>query len=277
MSGPTGGALGPLLDGARRRLEAARLARPSAVLWDHARARAATDPPRPFAARLGEPGLTVIAEIKRRSPSGGSLRPDLDPAALGRAYAAGGAGALSVLTEPEQFGGRLEDLGAAREASGLACLRKDFVVDPYQVAEARAAGADAVLLIVAAVALPVLVACLRAAGELGMGAVVEVHTEREVETALGAGAGCLGINNRDLDRLTTDLAVTERLRPLVPAGVVVVAESGIRDAADLGRMEAAGADAVLIGEGLLRAADPGDACRVLVAAALRASGTAGRR
>ncbi len=262
---PPPGALGPLLDGSRRRVDAARQAQPAAIVWGLARARSAVDPPRPFLTGRG-PALQVIAEMKRRSPSGGTLCPELDPIAVGRGYADAGAAALSVLTEPDQFGGRLQDLTAAREASGLPCLRKDFILDPYQVAEARAAGADAILLIVAAVAGPVLGACLHAAAALGMAALVEVHTEAEVATALAAGATCIGINNRDLDRLTTDLAVTERLRPHLPPGIVVVAESGIASPEDVRRMAAAGVDAVLVGERLMRAPDPAAVCRVLVEA-----------
>ncbi len=277
MSALPPGALGPLLDGARRRVHAARRARPAALCWGLARARAATDPPRPFAASLAAPGLAVIAEMKRRSPSGGRLRPSLDPAAVGVAYAQAGARALSILTEPDAFGGRLEDLGQARAASRLPCLRKDFVVDPYQVAEARGAGADAVLLIVAALGGPALGACLRASLELQMTAVVEVHREAELDRALAAGATCIGINNRDLDRLTVDLGVTERLRPLVPGGVVVVAESGIGSAADLRRMAAAGVDAVLVGERFMRAEDPGAACREMVRAASAGHPVAGAR
>ncbi|HUY96448.1 MAG TPA: indole-3-glycerol phosphate synthase TrpC [Verrucomicrobiae bacterium] len=270
------GALGPLLDGSRRRVEAARRARPPAVLWGLARARAAVDPPRALLPGRLDRAPAVIAEIKRRSPSGGILRADLDPEAVARAYADAGAAAVSVLTEPDAFGGRLEDLALARRA-GLPCLRKDFVVDPYQVAEALVAGADAVLLIVAGLTAPVLHACQRAAQDLGMTALVEVHDEAELERALAAGTLYLGINNRDLDRLTTDLGVTERLRPRVPPEILVVAESGIHGPDDLGRMADAGVDAVLVGEQLMRSRDPGAACRELVAAAASSRPPAGAR
>ena len=278
MTSPAGatrlpGSLAPIVDRVRAALARGAARAPEAV-WAAAEAATGRERPRSLVAAVRRPaGLAVIAEMKRRSPSAGSLCPDLDPAALAARYTAAGAAALSVLTEPSAFGGRLEDLSLARAATDRPCLRKDFVVDPVQVAEARAAGADAVLLIVAVLGAAGLPACLAAADRLQMDALVEVHTAAEVAVALAAGARLLGINNRDLQTLRTDLGTTERLRPAVPPELAVVAESGIRGAADAARMRAAGADAILVGEGLLRAPDPGLACAALVAAG-RAPGPA---
>lgn len=198
----------------------------------------------------------VIAELKSASPSRGRIRMAYEPAALARGYAAAGATALSVLTDEPFFAGALEHLGAARAASGLPCLEKDFVVEPYQIEEARACGADAVLLIVAALGerLPELHA---AAGAAGLDALVEVHDEAELGRAIAAGATLVGINNRDLGTFTVRLETTERLAPLAPAGTLVVAESGVHSAADARRMVAAGARAVLVGEAFMVADDPG--------------------
>lgn len=230
--------------------------------------RAAAAPPvRPFRAALG--GLAVIAEVKRRSPSEGQLAEAADPVAIARAYEAAGAAALSVLTEPHYFGGSLDDLTAVRQAVGLPVLRKDFTVDPYQIAEARTAGADAVLLIVAALGRGI-APLLAAAADWGLAALVEVHDAAEVAIAIEAGAQLIGINNRNLADLSIDLATTERLRPLVPPGITVVAESGISTSADLDRMAAAGGDAVLIGSALMRTSDPGAALRALTAGRRRA-------
>jgi indole-3-glycerol phosphate synthase len=204
-------------------------------------------------------GPAVIAELKRASPSRGPIRADYDPAALARGYARGGATALSVLTDARFFAGELEHLAAAREASGLACLRKDFLVDPYQVAEARAWGADAVLLIVAATAEPLRRELLAAAAEAGLDVLVEVHDEGELDWASAAGVALVGINNRDLRTFAVSLATAERLAPRAAPGTLVVAESGIRSAADLARMRAAGARAVLVGEAFMERPDPGAA------------------
>lgn len=217
-------------------------------------------PRRQFRAALAAvPGPAVIAELKRASPSRGTIREAYDVGELARGYACGGATALSVLTDGPFFGGALADLALAREASGLPCLRKDFLVDAYQVEEARAWGADAVLLIVAAVEAAEGRALLAAAGEAELDVLVEVHDEAELEWAAAAGATLIGVNNRDLRSFAVTLATTERLAPLAPAGALVVAESGIRSPADLRRMQAAGARAVLVGEAFMERPDPGRA------------------
>jgi indole-3-glycerol phosphate synthase len=215
--------------------------------------------PRDFAGALRRPDgrLAVIAEIKRRSPSKGALAPDLDPVATARRYAAGGAAALSVLTDGPYFDGSLADLAAAREAVALPVLRKDFTLDPLQVVEARAAGADAVLLITAALPDDALLADLAAAAAgLGLAALVEVDDEAGLERAMSAGATLVGVTNRDLRTFGEDLSTAERLAARIPAGVVSVAESAIRSPADAQRMADAGFDAVLVGEALVKAPDP---------------------
>jgi indole-3-glycerol phosphate synthase len=219
-----------------------------------------------FGAALRQPGVSIIAEIKRKSPSGGVLRPDLSAADLARAYAANGAAALSVLTDSRYFGGEDADLVDARAASGLPVLRKDFLIDAYQVYEARALGADAVLLIVRALAQPELVDFLDLARELGLEAIVETHSASEVERALAAGARIVGVNNRDLDTLQTDVSLAPRLRTSVPAECVFVAESGVSEPAQIAELAMAGVDAVLIGEALVRAPNPGHELAALVAA-----------
>ncbi|MHB1499884.1 MAG: indole-3-glycerol phosphate synthase TrpC [Candidatus Dormibacteria bacterium] len=211
--------------------------------------------PRSLLTALTGDGISIIAEMKRRSPSGGVLRAHLDPAVAAGEFEAGGATAISVLTEPDSFGGSLDDLERARLATTRPVVRKDFLVDPLQLVEARAAGADAVLLIVRALSTALLRACLEEAAGLGMEALVEVHDEAELEVAVAQGARLIGINNRDLDRLTTDLATTERLAPLVPDDRLVVSESGIRGPADLRRLRACGVQAILVGETLMRAGD----------------------
>lgn len=224
--------------------------------------------PRDFAGALrrADRRLAVIAEIKRRSPSKGDLAPDLDPAATARRYAAGGAAALSVLTDGPYFDGSLADLAAAREAVALPVLRKDFTLDPLQVVEARAAGADAVLLITAAIPDDALLADLAAtAAGLGLAALVEVDDEGGLERALDAGATLVGVTNRDLRTFGEDLSTAERLAARIPAAVVSVAESAIRSPADAQRMAEAGFDAVLVGEALVRAPDPEAAVASLAA------------
>jgi indole-3-glycerol phosphate synthase len=225
------------------------------------RAEACSDPPRGFRAALASgPRPRVVAEVKRRSPSRGEIRPGFDPLACAKSYADGGAAALSVLTDETYFGGRLDFLEPIRRTVSLPLLRKDFIVEPYQVDEARVAGADAVLLIVRALDAGRLRALRERAAALGLDALVEVHDEAEVDVALAAGADLVGINNRDLATFTTDLAVAERLAPrLAAAGVVVVAESGIFTYDDVQRLEAAGAHAVLVGEALMREPDVGRA------------------
>jgi indole-3-glycerol phosphate synthase len=221
---------------------------------------------RSLARALRRPGqIACLAEFKRRSPSAGWIAEGAEAAPVARAYAAGGAAAMSVLTDGPFFGGSLDDLAAARAACDLPILRKDFVVDRYQIVEARAAGADAVLLIVAALDDPELAALLAAAREVGLDALVEAHDEDEVARALAVGASIVGINNRDLKTFKVDRELAARMRPRVPADRVIVAESGIRDAADVARLRAAGVDAILVGETLMRAPDPAAALRALVA------------
>jgi indole-3-glycerol phosphate synthase len=212
--------------------------------------------PRDFVGALRGPGLAVIAEMKQRTPTMGILAEDYKPADLARAYTAGGASAISVLTHMAGFGGRPEHIEAARVATNLPILRKDFITDPYEIGEARAAGADAVLLIVAALDLPELRRLLAVVRSRGISALVEVHDENETRVAIEAGAQVVGINHRDLRTFEVDLGLTERLRPLIPDGVPLVAESGIRSIDDARRMRDAGADAILVGEMLMRAPDP---------------------
>jgi len=230
-----------------------------------ARARAA-GPVRDFHAALHTPGVALIAEIKRQSPAKGALRLNMDAPSMATTYAAAGAAAISVLTDARYFKGSDDDLVAVRAAVEVPVLRKDFVVDPYQVYEARAIGADAVLLIVRALSKSEIEELGALAHSLGMAALVEAHTADEVDVALDAGATLLGINNRDLTRMVVDVATTEALRPLVPAGVTVVSESGIRTADDIARLRAIGVDAALIGEALVTAPDADALVRELVAA-----------
>jgi indole-3-glycerol phosphate synthase len=222
--------------------------------------------PKDFVGALRRPGLAVIAEMKQRTPSMGVLTEDYRPGDLARAYTLGGAAAISVLTHMASFGGRPEHVVSARFATDLPILRKDFVTDPYEVGEARAAGADAILLIVAALDLERLGELLRVTRSRGLAALVEVHNESELETALAAGARVIGVNNRDLRTFDVDLGLTERLRKAIPAGVLVVAESGIHTADDARRMREAGADAILVGESLMRADDPAARIRELASA-----------
>ena len=216
----------------------------------------AAPPVRPFEAALRGPGVRLIAEVKKASPSRGLLRADFDPVALAGAYARGGAAAVSVLTDAKHFEGSLSHLREIRAMDDSPpLLRKDFLFDPYQVYEARANGADAVLLIAAVLERQMLAALLALVGELGMDALVEVHDEAEVESALGAGASLVGINNRDLRTFEVNLATAERLAVHLRGRATVVAESGILQRSDVLRMEAAGANAVLIGEALVTAAN----------------------
>jgi len=226
-------------------------------------------PTRDFTASLRRTDgrVAVIGELKRRSPSKGDLAPDLDPEVTARAYEAGGAVALSVLTDQPYFGGAVADLQTARAATHLPCLRKDFTIDEVQVYEARAIGADAILLIVSAIPDDALLADLHAlAIGLGLGVLVEAHDGREVERALHAGAHVVGINSRDLSTFTEDLGIATGLSTMVPPEVITVAESAIRSPSDALRMAAAGFDAVLVGEALVRADDPTALVRELAAA-----------
>jgi indole-3-glycerol phosphate synthase len=263
-------ALAPILERTRDEVNHRRARMPPASVERAAQDRAEADPPRPFADALARPGLSVIAEHKRRSPSAGLIRHGLALEEVVGAYERGGAAALSVLTEEASFGGSLDDLRRARSASRLPILRKDFIVDPYQVIEAMAAGADAILLIVAALQTAELAEFHAQARSLGLGVLVEVHDERELESAIGIEAPLVGINNRDLATLRVDTERTFELLGRIPAGTVTVSESGWRTRNELDRLAQAGADAVLIGEALMRSPDIEAACHNLVLS--RASG-----
>jgi indole-3-glycerol phosphate synthase len=217
-----------------------------------------------FRRALERPGVGVIAEFKRRSPSAGPLREDAEVGTIARAYERGGASALSVLTEGPNFEGSLADIDAARAACALPILRKDFVVDPYQLYEARAVGADAVLLIVAALEQEELASLLDLARALGLDALVEVHDGGELARAAAAGADLIGINNRDLHDFTVDLERTSRLLGEVPAGATVVSESGISSPGQLVELAREGVSGVLVGESLMRAHDPQRALEALL-------------
>jgi indole-3-glycerol phosphate synthase len=234
-------------------------------LADMEKQAAAAGTPRSFGRALRSAGgMACIAEFKRRSPSKGWLRREGDVVAVASAYEQAGATAMSVLTDTPFFGGTIEDLRAARATTRLPILRKDFVIDPYQVVEARAAGADAVLLIVAALRDQDLRELLAESELWGMDALVETHDEQEVDRALAAGARIIGINHRDLRtfQMNMDLAVT--MRPKIPADRIVIAESGIRTVADVQRMQSAGIDGILVGEAFMQASDVGLALRELL-------------
>jgi indole-3-glycerol phosphate synthase len=264
-AGPGRGILERIVE--TKRDEVRELAGRAADVWSLARSR---PPARPFEAALRRQDVALVAEVKRRSPGAGDIRPGLEPGELAARYVAAGAAAVSVLTDGPWFGGSLDDLRAVRDAVERPVLRKDFTLVPDQVAEARAAGADAVLLIVRILDQAMLRELADAARELGLAALVEVHDAGELERALDAGARIVGINNRDLATFETDLVTTLDLLGEVPADVVVVSESGIRTGADVTRLGAAGVDAVLVGESLLRADDPGKAARGLTGHALEA-------
>ena len=219
---------------------------------------------RPFSEALIAEGISLIAEMKRASPSRGPIRPGADVAEIVSTYEASGARAASILTEPHWFGGALEDLAAARAACRLPLLRKDFIVERYQLLEARKAGADAVLLIVAALDHDDLQRLLTEAGDLGMDALVEVHDEEDLEVAIGCGAEVIGINNRDLKKLEVDVETTYRLLADIPAGTVVVAESGIVHRDQVRDLQDAGVDAILVGEAIMGAEDPALAIETLM-------------
>jgi indole-3-glycerol phosphate synthase len=257
--------LEPILRSTRDAVGRRREAVPLAALERAGADRLASDAVRPFAEALTRPGLSLIAEHKRRSPSAGVIRDGLALEDVVTAYERAGAAALSVLTEERSFGGSLADLQAARAASALPILRKDFIVDPYQLHESLAAGADAVLLIVAALTESMLAELHAMARALGLAALAEVHDREELATAVAIGAEIIGINNRDLSTLTVDPRRTFELLPLLPAGTVSVAESGFSRSDQLERVAEAGVDAVLIGEALMRSADIESACRRLIA------------
>ncbi|MFM1722491.1 MULTISPECIES: indole-3-glycerol phosphate synthase TrpC [Rhodococcus] len=229
-------------------------------------AAAAAPPALDAAAALRAPGIGVIAEVKRASPSKGALADIPDPAVLAAAYEAGGARMISVLTEERRFHGSLADLDSVRRAVSIPVLRKDFIVGPYQIHEARAHGADVILLIVAALDQHVLASLLDRTESLGMTALVEVHTEQEADRALEAGASVIGINARNLKTLEVDMDTFGRIAPGLPTDLVKIAESGVRGTADLLAYAGAGADAVLVGEGLVTSGDPRAAVSDLVTA-----------
>lgn len=234
------------------------------IIAAHRAAADARPVPRGFAAALRGPKLSVIAEIKRRSPSKGDLAPDLDPAVLAKTYEDGGAAALSVLTDVEFFGGSVDDLRGARGVVDIPVLRKDFTVSELDVCEARVMGADAVLLIVAALSDPELARLHALAIDLGLDALVEVHDDRELERALAIGATLIGVNQRDLKTFEIDRDVAPRLAGRMPTGVIKVAESGIRGPDDAAALRDAGYDALLVGETLVTSTDPATAIQELL-------------
>jgi len=248
----------------REEVAARKAAKPWSAIEAVARAQ---EPPRGFAdaleATTDRPAL--IAEIKKASPSKGLIRGDFDPPSLARAYAEGGAACLSVLTDAPSFQGHEDFLIAARAAVSLPALRKDFMIDPWQIAESRALGADAILIIMAAVDDDLALDLADAAAGFGMDALIECHDEAELERALTLDARLIGVNNRSLRTFETDLATTERLASRVPPGAILVAESGIFAPADIARLKRAGAGAFLVGEALMRHADVAVATRVLLA------------
>ncbi len=266
--GDTASVLDSIVDGVREDLAV----REAAVDFAEIKRRAAAAPgPHDVLAALRAPGIGVIAEVKRSSPSKGALASIPDPAQLAATYAQGGARVISVLTEQRRFNGSLADLAAVRAAVGVPILRKDFVVSPYQVHEARAYGADLVLLIVAALEQPVLSSLLDRVESLGMTALVEVHTEEECDRALEAGATVIGVNARNLHTLEVDRTIFGRIAPGLPPEVLRVAESGVRGPSDLLTYAGWGADAVLTGESLVTSGDPLGAVRSLVAAGFHPS------
>lgn len=245
----------------RKEIAHCKRARPQEAV----QAEMALAPPlRDFVAALRGPGICLIAEVKRASPSKGLLRHDFDAVALACEYEANGAAAVSVLTDQRFFQGDLGHLQAVRQNVGLPVLRKDFILDPYQVYEARAAGADAILLIVAALSDGELASLYRLVRELGMAALVEVHNAAELERALHIRPRLVGVNNRDLRTFEVNLETTARLRPLIPTEVTLVAESGVHTRADVTRLEAIGADAMLVGESLVQAEDIGRKIQELI-------------
>lgn len=259
---PAGDFLSRILSARRDRIAAAKAGEPIDALRRRAEGAGQV---RDFRAALAAPGMSVIAEFKRASPSRGMLNASLDPEEQARAYQRGGARAISVLTEPDFFQARPDDLRRARAAASLPVLWKDFVIDLYQVALARAETADAALLIVRILDDDALAQLLGEIASYGMTALVEVFGERDLKRALEAGADVIGVNHRDLETFVEDTEATTRLRPLVPPGVVVVGESAISTRADVQALEAIGVNAVLVGEALVKSADPAAKIRELLA------------
>lgn len=258
------GLIAECVEAARRDLERRRAEVPLAEIERRVASSRGED--RPFMEAMLRQGMSLIAEFKRRSPAAGEIRPGARPAEIVKAYEAGGAAAVSILTEGPHFGGSLDDLREAREATSLPILRKDFVVDPYMVYEAAAAGADAILLIVAAVDERRLAELYREATALDLDCLVEVHTEEELERALELEAEAIGINNRNLDTLAVDIRTTFDLLSSIPAGKAAISESGLSGRAAIEECERVGVDGVLVGESLMRAADSAEACRTLLGA-----------
>ena len=252
--------LDPIVQATRDEVERRKRERPLADLEREAERRPEG---RPFLEALARPGTSLIAEHKRRSPSAGEIRAGTSVTEMVRAYERGGAAALSILTEERHFGGSLDDLVEARAASDLPILRKDFTLDPYQLVEARAVGADAVLLVVGSLEPDALASLVQEARALDIDALVEVHDQEELEAALAIDADLIGINNRDLQDFSVDISKTFDLLAGVPAGKTVVSESGIVYREQIEELERVGVDAVLVGETLMRAADPEAACREL--------------
>lgn len=254
--------LEPILESTRARLEESRRRVPYRELEQKAETQ---DPPRDFLEAIRAPGMSLVAELKRRSPSAGEIRTDAEASQTASVYEGGGARAISVLTEPEFFSGSLQDLQAARASCSVSVLRKDFLIDHYQLVESRAAGADAVLLIVAAFEDRGLIRELvTATSEIGMTGLIEVHDENELDIGLEAGASLIGVNQRDLVTFEVDTELAARLRPRVPDGTPVIAESGIATRGDVARLDAAGLDGILVGESLMRASDPAAAIAELL-------------
>jgi indole-3-glycerol phosphate synthase len=248
----TGTVLDRILENTAQEVEACKARRPLAEIIEAAQQ---AEPPRDMLAAHQRGTVALIAEVKHASPSKGVLIEPFDPLAIARTYEQNGAAAISVLTDEKFFQGHLDILTAIRQAVSVPLLRKDFILDPYQVYEGRAAGADAILLIAAALPADQLRRLRDLAADLGMAALVEVHNEAELECALRIEPRLLGVNNRDLKTFDVDVSTTERLVRQIPSGIVVVAESGIHTADDVRRMGMAGAHAVLVGEALVRAAD----------------------
>lgn len=255
---PPAGVLGRIIHETSRRVATARAGRSDLEI----RARAAPGA-LDFAAALRGERLKVIAEVKRRSPSRGEINAALDPVARAREYERGGAAAISVLTEPMHFAGSEDDLLRVREAVGVPLLRKDFIIDETQIIEARAWGASAVLLIARALPPSELIALARVAREWALEPLIEVRTEEELESAVSAHPRVIGVNSRDLETLDVNPDTITRLVPLIPVGIAAIAESGVRSVADVERVAAAGADAVLVGSWLSEARDPAAAVRAL--------------